>query len=244
MAEEENVNVDTDKKESTETTQKTQEELILGKFKDQEALKKAYQEAESSGSKMSTELKELKEFEKEVTPLLTEIYTDPELLKSVREKLGYTQTPTTETKKDNSLIPREWQQQMEQYSDWQRGQMIEAFEKRQGIDRLPDEQKKEVRKQIGSYLIKGRSALPPMNLLEGLLDDAYKLVRVDKLKEEGKLEGILESQAGNLAAIGSLSSGSQSQTEELTLTKEQKEVAKKAGLSEKEYSDYVKKMKG
>jgi len=215
------------------------EELILGKFRDLEALKKAYQEAESSGTKMSQQLKKLQEFEQEMTPLLISIQNDPELLKTVRAKLGYeTQSPPEKKSPESEAIGKT----IKQFSDWQRNQVLSTFETRHGIDKMPETERREVRKEIGKYLNKGRPTLPALNVLDDVLEDAWKLIRVDKLREEGKLEGMIESRSDKLAAIGSIPSGQAKEEEGVILTKKQKGIAKKAGLSEKDYADSLEKV--
>jgi len=117
----------------------------------------------------------------------------------------------------------------------QRNQIVENFETKYGIDKMKPEEAAETRKKIEGFLNKFgwevRSA--PLSRLSESLNSAYTATHAEKLREEGKLEGLVaarENQAGKMAAI---SGGAPQSSPEGQLTAGQKDWAKKLKVDEK-----------
>lgn len=115
----------------------------------------------------------------------------------------------------------------------QRDSIINQFEKEYGIKNLSEDDRKDSRRKIESYLNEfGWSVRNiPLNNLRSNLEKAYLGSNIDKLKEEGKLEGIAQLRANEKGMVGTLS-GEEGEIgeEKKDLTKSQAEWAEKLGV--------------
>jgi hypothetical protein len=119
----------------------------------------------------------------------------------------------------------------------QRESIISDFEKEYGIKDLKDDDRKEARRKVESYLNEfGWSVRNiPLRNLRSNLEKAYLGSNIDKLKEEGKLEGIAQLRANEKGTIGALSGEEGSSGErKQELTKGQAEWAEKLGVDPEE----------
>lgn len=115
----------------------------------------------------------------------------------------------------------------------QRENIIDQFEKEHGIKNLPDEERTESRRKIESYLNEfGWSVRNiPLKNLKSNLEKAYLGSNVEKLKEEGKLEGIAQFRTNEQGAMGSfLGEEGKIGEQKKDLTGGQKEWAEKLGV--------------
>jgi hypothetical protein len=210
------------------------EKVYAGKFKTADDLEKAYAEMEKKQGEMGTELGQAREFMTVLQPLLDEIRDDPKLFaeldKRLRDKSG---------DKSESVSDKEGSEEVRETAA---DIVIARFEEKYGVDRLPDEERRELRKKIGDevFELTGKQ-LTKLDLrrLPTVLDKAYFLANKEKLVEKSKLEALSEARNNNAAAIGSMpSSGGKSET---TLTHEESKIASKLGLSTEQYLEGKKK---
>lgn len=127
----------------------------------------------------------------------------------------------------------------------QRDAVVRDFEKDYGINKLPKEEQTEARRKIESYLNNFGLSVKnnPLSNLRGNLERAYLGTHAEKLKEEGKLEGIVQATANNQATMGTISgtapdSGSDS---EVKLTDAQRKWAEKLGVDPEKAEEAYKK---
>lgn len=128
--------------------------------------------------------------------------------------------------------------------------LVSSFEGKYGIDKLDGEKKKQLHLKIGRELA---DMLDPggnktygqildeisLEKLPSYLEKAYKLVTVGDEEEKERVNAFLQSQRGGEGAIGSISS-SGGKSESIVLTPAQREVARKMGISEKDYLENYK----
>ena len=112
-----------------------------------------------------------------------------------------------------------------------RDDIVRGFERDYGIDKLPDEEQKVVKQKIASYLsgFGWEVGKMPVTYLRDSLDKAYMgSVGYEKLKEEGKLEGVIASRTNEKGVMGSFGGGApNTEGGEETLTEKQLEWVKK-----------------
>jgi hypothetical protein len=100
-------------------------------------------------------------------------------------------------------------------SSSQRESIILGFEKEYGISNLKDEERKEARKKVESYLNDFGASVQtlPLTVLRSSLDKAYVGSHAEKLREEGKLEGFAQARSISNGVIGNVSGGAPSPDE-------------------------------
>lgn len=212
-----------------------------------EEVMKAYKEAEQELGKLKNEIgnrPSKEEYDKLKTAVeqwdaLGEVIKgNPALLKAVEEEVKVKSSPDSDPeKKDDvreSLTIR----------------TIGEFESRFGIDALPQEQRTALHVKIGNELKElldpdGKKTTQkiiqdiPLDKLPRYLEKAYKLATGDDAKEKARLEGIIQSRQNGEATFGTITSSSTKSEE--SLTPEQREVARKLGVSEENYLKQLKK---
>jgi hypothetical protein len=116
----------------------------------------------------------------------------------------------------------------------QRESIIRDFETRYGIDKLKDEERKEARRKIESHFNQWGQSVKnaPLSALDSQLDSAYVSTHAQKLREEGKLEGITQARGNALGTMGSFGGGVPDRGDTKELTPKQKEWAKKLNVDE------------
>lgn len=123
---------------------------------------------------------------------------------------------------------------IEDIAQSQREEILANFEKRYGIDSLKDEERKEVRRKVETYLNEfGWSAKTlPLTQLSSSLDKAYVGTHAEKLREEGKLEGIAQARQNQMGAMSSMSGTAPNPEHAQDLSEKQKEWVGKLGVDE------------
>lgn len=116
-----------------------------------------------------------------------------------------------------------------------RNEIINNFESEFGIADMKDEDKKVARQKIEGYLNDFGWSVKnaPLPKLKASLEKAYWGTNVEKLRDEGKLEGLVQSRAnayGRMPGVGGGSINAEPQDRELTA--KQKEWLSKLGVSE------------
>lgn len=203
-------------------------------FKSQDDVWKSYRESERKITEQAETLKQAERFEKEVAPLINVIWSDDALLNQVRNKLQGTETPNDkpapkDVKKDDNSnsFPAPSYVDKETRSVLSR-QIVADFEKENGIDKLDDDSRDEVRKIIGNTM--GRwiepGKAPSLNQLRPLLDDAITVAREKDKKLNSILKDIPQA-SDDGASIPSQSSSTGMSGDNIRLTPEQEAVARK-----------------
>lgn len=128
----------------------------------------------------------------------------------------------------------------------QRESIIVQFEKEAGIDKMEPEKQKEARNQISSYLNDfGWSAktLPLVNLRGSLVKAFEGTIGIQRLKEEGKMEGIVAAKTNSNGIMGQISGVTPPVSEqEKNLSPKQEEWVKKLRVDpEKAKKTYLSK---
>ena len=111
---------------------------------------------------------------------------------------------------------------------------VKEFETKYGIDRLSPEEQKEARRKIESHFNQwGQSVkTAPLSVLSDQLNSAFLATHAEKLREEGKLEGLTRARENDLGTMGSFSGGTIDSGQNKELSPKQKEWAKKLGVDE------------
>lgn len=124
-----------------------------------------------------------------------------------------------------------------------RSDIVAQIEKRFGYDRLPEADRKKLRKDVESRLnVWGTSVFTaPVHQLEGLLNDAYVLSDLPKAKEQGRAEGLIDAHINDMAALPTLSNNP-TNTETTQLSSEQQELAKKWDLDQSKVANHLKEL--
>lgn len=231
-----------EKKETSTTTSGDKVEEIEDTSTD-----KRFEELEKKISEQGDIINQQSEYIKGSSVVINTLAYTPEL-KEAWEKygrprvVGEGQTPgqqpqqgqtQTNTSSDATGPNEDITRQVSDVVASQRENTIKQFEKDFGIESQKEEDRKETRRKLESYLNDfGWSVRNvPLQKLRDNLERAYYGTHIDKLKEEGKLEGIAQVRANEKGAIGAMSgeeggTGEQKQQ----LTKGQAEWAEKLGV--------------
>src|SRR3990167_6104160 len=214
--------------------------------KSTEEILKSYQEL---SKKLGEQGKELGDTKKEREALAenlkkweqlgTVIESDPELFEAIKKKVE-----TPEKGDSNGKVAPD------ESKLFIRDNIIDRFEERYGIKSLEPEKAKALRNAVGGHL---QLMLDPYGSGENINDlmlkvqisrlpmyfeNAYKLATSGDSEEQARLRGIVEASANNTGMIGSIPSSS-ANSKEVVLTDKQKIAAKKLGIAEKDYIEYL-----
>lgn len=191
---------------------------------------------------------ESKEFINGASVVIATLANDPELRTGFQEALkkqGMVQagpgtgqqppqssTPPTTNEPKPAATPAP-DRRLDEVVTSQRGEIVTAFEKDNGIDRLPPEERKRARQEIEGYLNEFGWSVQTVSLanLRNSLEKAYVGTHANKLREEGKLEGFTEARANSAGVFGTISGGAPDTSggrEDLTAG--QKKWAEKLGV--------------
>lgn len=216
-------------------------EKLQGKTPDE--LIKMYGEAERKLGEMGNQLGEKKRLESEMAVVLQAIHANPELKSGVEReiaKIAGQDTPTNDKPKveEGDKTQKQLKQAVE-------GQVIKEFEKDRGLNTLDAQEKRDVYTKIGDELAEmldpgGNKTLPQLldsidpNKLGTYLDKAYKLANMDGEIEKATKAGMLKARQNEEAIFGAIPSSSGSGGTG-GLSTEEKEMAKKLGVTEEDY---------
>jgi len=233
---------DTTKDTSKKVSELSKEEkawtkIVGGKFKTEDELAQAYKDLEGKLGTQGDELGQLREFANLTQPLLAVIQDDPELFKKIDEKLkGQSDTSKSKPSGDEKAISQD------EIRTTASDLVINRFEEKYGIDKLPTDEREKLRRAIGDEVREltgaGFNAVD-LRRLPAILEKAYILANKDKLIEKSKLEALVSAKGLEEAGIGSLPSSPGKGAE--TLTPEEAKVADKMGLTREQYLEGKKK---
>lgn len=214
--------------------------------------------------KMAEELGRLRKMEEDykvyrekTEPVLETLWSDQELLNKANEvharRTGQT-PPAGDPPKDPATDPKlaKIENDVRSNRNFAVTQVVNKFTQDRGIDKLPQDKQKEMNTKVGAAL---RDMLDPMgnktlaqvledadiNKLPIFLDNAFTLANREEMIENAKILGRQEAQREGLGVIGSVPSTTP-EIEQMSLTPQQKQVAKKMGISEDAYLKNVKEI--
>lgn len=233
MADEKNAPPEKTPEEDKQTEESEPKAKLLGKFKSEKELAKAYKELESKLGEQSEEVRRSKEFAQVVQPVLDAIRDDPELFKKLDEKLRQkdqsSDSPDAPAKSNKATGQDEVRDAA--------SELIRAkFEERHGINKLPSDKQKAMRQRIGDiiYELTGETyANVDLRRLGPVLENAYILANKDELIEKSKLEALAEAGETEKATMPGIPSSPGKG--DGALSSEETEIASKLGLTKKQY---------
>lgn len=203
-------------------------EIVGNKYASEADLAKAYKDLETKLGTQSEEIRKTREFAEVVNPLLEEIRNDPEIFKTLDEKLRKRSQP------DNSQ-PEASKDVKDDRVDETRAiasdLILTRFEEKHGIDKLPDSERVQMRADIGKVIeqLTGKSfGNVDLRQLNAVLENAYLIANKDKLVNKEALIGATDA---SIPGIPSSSGKS-----EAGLTSEEARVAERLGLTRDQYS--------
>ena len=229
----------------TGVTVTTQEAPVQDKFegKSAEEIASAYKALETKLGEQSKEvgqtraqLAELQNTQQQLNYILSVIGNDPKLYKevdtAVRKSAGQG------VQESQSFVPDDTRRALE-------SQIINDFRARKGITTLPTDQQKDLDTKIGAVLLDvldpgGRKTVPQvlnevsLQKLPRLMEYAYTIVSSPQVIEQAKAQALAEKEAAEAGAIGGIPSTGGSTTE-ISLTREEREIAKKMGMAPDKY---------
>lgn len=210
------------------------EQLVGDKFKSEAELAKGYKELETKYGSQSEEVRQAREFATIINPLLEEIRADPEIFSKLDERLrkkGQPDLNSKATAKDDEKAVSQ-----DELRTVTSDILLAKFEEKYGIDKLPPEDRKELRQKIGDtiYETTGQN-LNGVDLrrLGKVLENAYFVANKDKLVEKSKLEALASAKGNEEAGFPGIPSSPGKQEE--TLTSEEATVAERLGLTREQY---------
>lgn len=91
----------------------------------------------------------------------------------------------------------------------QRDSVVRSFEQKWGISKMKDEERLEARRKIEGHFNKWGQSVKnaPLAVLADQLDSAFVATHAEKLREEGKLEGITQTRASQQGEMPTISGG-------------------------------------
>lgn len=155
------------------------------------------------------------------------------------QQVTETKAPVGKPQGQNDELARK----VDEVSVSRREEIVKGFEDRVGISKMKETERGDARKKLEGYFNRYGASVKntPLPTLQANLDSAWIATNVDKLKEEGKLEGIAQFQTNQQGAMGTMGGGEiPSANENEELTGKQREWAQKLGVDEKKAQDTFK----
>ncbi len=212
-------------------------EDIPEKFKGKSAadIAKSYIELEKKLGENEGTKKQLEQF----YSLAAIINKNPKIKQAIMDAADGKSQDDSKDKKDDDKPKKS-----DDTREYAKDEIISSFRKDLGINALEEKDRTDL---LGKVMGELRDLVPdsskysdtevldaiPLNSLKKYLNKAYRLATVDDEKEQGRLKGLLEAKKHAEGAFGSFSSSGTKHQE--GLSPEEKEVAKKMGVSEKDY---------
>lgn len=208
--------------------------------------KDEYEGLKSKVGELSSYIDETREYMQGASTVINTLAYDPELRAKFREKVGKSgvvedgeesgKQEEEEGKETPPYVPNAGQTKadktIEDVASSQREQIITEFEKEAGIFNLEGDAKKEARQKVEAFLNDfGMSVqTAPLVSLKKNLDRAYVATHAEKLREEGRLEGMTTQRANQNGVMGTFSGGAPSGDQSSDLSAGQKKWVEKFGL--------------
>ena len=233
--------------------QKSEEKVLVGGFKTVAELETAYKDLESKLGTQGDELGQLRDFQNQAYPVIDAVYGDQNLLKEVRQavesKYGVGNSdqavPKDQAEINGKIVdkpPVKPDVRVSEHELFLRQIAINNFKTRYGLDKLPEAEYQPVEEALITTM--SRWVQPgtkvPIDKVETYLEDAWKIVKGDKLVEEKVLETITKDRVNQQATVGSMSSGS-TETEEVQLSEADRQFAEKLHVPLERVKQYKKR---
>lgn len=190
-----------------------------------ENLKRQLQEAQSKLGEQSKLMEEQSAYVRDADTLANLIAANPELQNQLRSEYqkayggGVVQqseksSEQSEEKSEKKGTPKmadpkveELTKDVTELKKTTRAKLVKEFEDKVGISGLPKEEQSKIRKEIESYVNTFGQSIQsaPVEVLDTVLDKAYKAINVEKLVQDGKYEGMAELYTNQSGAIPHLS---------------------------------------
>lgn len=201
----------------------------------------------SEYNKLQNELQQVMQWAKGTTEVVETLASDPQLTAAFREsysKRTGQQLPTQQPQQvqnqasntgNNGDAGKQtpYDPRIDEVTAANRNKIVTDFESRYGIDKLPEEERASVRKQVAEFIGEFGHDITtvPLSRLDKTLDRAYVATHAEKLREEGKMEGFVQARTNQQGVMSQVSGGAPHQeSHESDLTPAQKEWAKKLGV--------------
>lgn len=224
---------ETQEETQKETSQKELEQTLEPKVDWEQKFK----DSQEGGIKSAKELKEFKEKWQQITPILSILQDNPDIMEQVDSIYQETAAPKASSKVIESLVDKKVQESLAPYraeiETDKETRVKTAFDS--FVKKYPDATKKwaEIERLLPAF----KNAGYP---IEEALEKGYMLTNIDEAKKAGKKELAIGLFQKEQVSIAGGSSGSQGEKAIPQLTKEQKKVAKSLGIKEE---DYIKNIK-
>jgi hypothetical protein len=213
---------------------------------------KRIQELEAELGRKAKELGDQKEFIEQANVVINTVAYNPELKSKFQEVYQRAYGVPAEQQEKEEVTPKiagdvdeqskRLNQDVAEIKASSREEKVAEFEKRFGISSLPDDEKKKIRSEIGTYLSDFGQNINtvPLTKLPTLLERTYMSIKAKELKEEGRLEGVAEARENAYGTLNTMPSGSINEPAG-GLTPKQADVAKKLGVDPEKVAESWKK---
>lgn len=216
------------------------EKVYNGKYNSVADLEKAYAEAEQKLGQQGEDLKNLRQFQAEVYPLVDVVYSNDEIMKQIRQaadaKYNPPQTDNTEQK------PQAPDPKVAQQENYLRQRAIDDFKVKNGLDQLSTEDYSQVEKQLmdtmSRWVIPGQPV--PLDRVNNLLEDAYSLIKNKKLVDDKVMESLANVQTNQRATMSPVQSSTTNDSG-AELTEDERRLAEKLGVKPEDAAAYKKR---
>ena len=216
-----------------------------------ENLKNQLAEAQKKIGEQGGQLKNQTKYVEDADSVAQVIQANPELQTQLRDAYAkhYGAKPVVEQKKEPGEQPKkdptkkditpvadakvtQLTEDVGELKKGARSSAIKKFEDAVGITELPDEQKKDARRQIEQYVNTFGQSIKTaqVSALPEVLDLANKAINVEKMVEDGKMEGMAELYNNQSGSMPSMSGRRLDVENEGELTPGQLDYTKKLGV--------------
>lgn len=207
------------------------ERLYAGKYKTIEELEEGYKNTSGESSKMAEELNDYRKAVQDYEQIVRVVLNDEELRQGVEKRLSG-QTSSDNSRKEVAKTP-ERDPQIVKVARQMENMIVDNFMSKHGLDQLDTDEQAKVKRDIGKYL---EDVIDPQNVdlnkLPKQLENAYKLYKLDNAGDD-RTEGTDYS-----SEIGKTKGAPSATPKDTTpsLTPQEKEAARKMGISEADYA--------
>jgi len=215
-----------------------------------------HQNLEKKLGEQSSEVSEAREAKKNIEVLLGAIYSKPEHYQQatswIKEFLGQPQEEAkpsggSEEAKTGAQPKAEEKPKVDDTRRALQNQILADFYKRHGLDKLPDDERKQEQAKIATSFAeladpggtKSVSVLldeVPLDRLPKYLESSYLLSSQERIAKESAQKGLLTAEEKRQASIGSLTSAGGERAGKMALTPKERAVAEKLGVSPEDYA--------
>lgn len=223
-----------------------EDKLYLGKFKTPEDMAKSFVELENKLSQQGEDLNKLRQFQSEAYPIIDIVYGNDEIMSQIRQAADAKYAPPEEPKENGKNEGDKTPQvdpKIREQEAYLRQRAIEDFKRKHGLEVLSTEDYSKVEEALtnvmGRWIIPGTQV--PLDKVSNLLEDAYSIVRSDKLVEDKVLESLATSQTNQRATMSPMTGESPSDSG-AELTETERKFAEKLGVKPEDVKTYKEKM--